>query len=217
MPDSIRENAIRLLEETKGKTIVAATKYVGLAEIRELYEAGINNVGENRVNDFLAKKEALSDIKLVWHFIGSLQTNKVAKMINEIDCLHSLDRLSLAEEIQKRRIEVLPCFIEVHISPEDSKSGVRPKDLRDFCEKVAKYDKIKVIGLMGMAPLTDDTGKIRNSFALLARLRDDLRSKKIPGVDCNYLSMGMSDDYRIAMSEGATHLRLGRILYRNGE
>jgi len=217
MSTIITENAKRLLQETKGRTIVAATKYVGPDEIRELYEAGITNAGENRVTDFLAKKASLTDIPVTWHFIGSLQTNKVAKVINEIDCLHSLDRLNLAEEIQKRRKDPLPCFIEVHISPEPSKSGVMPKDLFDLCEKLAKYDKIKIIGLMGMAPLTTDTEKIRSSFALLAKLREEVDRKAIPGVECRYLSMGMSDDYKIAMEEGATHLRLGRILYRNEE
>ena len=210
---SIRQNAEHLLEETKGHTLVAATKYVGPPKMRELYAGGIRDFGENRVGDFLEKKEALSDLGGVsWHFIGHLQSKKVKRMINEIDMLHSLDHASLLGEIQKRRKKVLPCFVEVNISGESSKYGLSPEDVYAFCERALAYDKINIVGLMGMAPHTDDDEPIRKSFELLRRTRDDIRDRLIPS--CEYLSMGMSNDYHIAMDVGATHLRVGSVLFK---
>lgn len=210
---SIKHNAERLLEETKGRTLVAATKYVGPEAMRQLYEGGIRNFGENRVKEFLKKKEALDDLDGVkWHFIGHLQSKKVKRMIDAIDMLHSLDHASLLKEIQKRRETPLPCFVEVNISGESSKYGLDESDLREFCEKAMKYDKINIVGLMGMAPYTEDEKTIRDSFMRLRQLRDDIRDHLIPS--CTKLSMGMSNDYKIAMDVGATHLRIGSILFK---
>ncbi len=210
---SIKHNAERLLEETQGRTLVAATKYVGPDDMRQLYEGGIRDFGENRVNDFLKKKEALDDLDgVAWHFIGHLQSKKVKQMINAIDMLHSLDHASLLKEIEKRRETPLPCFVEVNISGESSKYGLDESELRAFCEKALNYDKINIVGLMGMAPYTDDEKPIRDSFMRLRQLRDDIRDHLIPS--CTKLSMGMSNDYKIAMDVGATHLRIGSILFK---
>lgn len=214
---NIRANVEKVQKEITSQTIVAATKYVTFPAIRELYDAGIRHVGENRVHDFLEKKAKLGDLDLTWHFIGVLQSNKVKQVINEIDYLHSLDRMSLANEIQKYRFQPLSCFVEVHITDETTKSGISPDAVIDFCINLAKCDKIVVVGLMGMAPLTKDEASIRNSFSLLQSLQKQILSLNLQHAPCQFLSMGMSNDYRIAIEYGATHLRLGSILFQEGE
>ncbi|MGE0003057.1 MAG: YggS family pyridoxal phosphate-dependent enzyme [Candidatus Izemoplasmatales bacterium] len=209
---SIASNVAEVRQRLSGQTIVAATKYVGATPMRELYQAGIRDFGENRVKDFLEKKAELSDLEVTWHFIGHLQSNKVKQVINEIDVLHSLDRMSLADEIQKYRQTPLPCFLEVHISDEDSKAGLPISEVRNFALKIANHDKIQVIGLMGMASLSFDEELLRRQFQSLKQLADELERD---GFGKMYLSMGMSNDFEIAASVGATHVRLGSILFGN--
>jgi pyridoxal phosphate enzyme (YggS family) len=205
----------QLLEEIEDQQIIAATKYVGVEEIQELVELGIKNIGENRVDAFLDKYEVLHDLDINWHFIGHLQSKKVKKVINKIDYLHSLDRLSLADEIMKYRKLPLKCFIEVNISEEQSKYGLNVRDVYSFCEKLLNYDKIHIVGLMGMAELTSEETVITEQFTKLSNLKNELNEKL--NLNIQYLSMGMSNDYKIAIKCGATHLRLGSILFRNGE
>ena len=205
-------NVLKLLEEIDSQIIVAATKYVEADDILELVELGINNIGENRVEAFLEKFSLLHDLDIIWHFIGHLQSKKVKKIINNIDYLHSLDRESLAQEIQKHRKLPLKCFIEVNISDESSKYGLNVNDVYSFCENLKSYDKIHIVGLMGMAKLTDDLQEIKKEFKKLVELKKELNSKL--NLNVEFLSMGMTNDYKIAIEEGATHLRLGSILFR---
>jgi hypothetical protein len=197
------------------RVLIAATKYADPSMIRELFASGVADMGENRVQALLEKQEALADLPIRWHFIGHLQTNKVAKMINRIETLHSLDSLRLAEEIQRWRKTPLACFVEVNISGESTKNGVGPEEVSDFVEKLGEYDKIKVVGLMGMAADTADTEVIRGAFLHLRELRDDIRRRGLSHAPCEGLSMGMSHDFPIAVQCGATHVRLGSILFRN--
>ncbi len=195
----------------QGVRIVMASKYLDADGIRAFYEAGIRDFGESRVEHFLKKAPLLEDLPFRRHFLGTLQTKKVKKIINRIDCLHSLDRPKLAKEIEKRRHEPLDCFVQVNISAESQKHGVAPAELENFLDHVRDLEKVRVIGLMGMAELTDDEERIREQFALLRRLRDEARTSY---PDIRELSMGMSGDYELALAEGATILRLGRILLR---
>ncbi len=208
-----KANVIKIQDEVESQSIVAATKYVGVEEISELVDLGINNIGENRAEAFLDKYLVLHDLDIIWHFIGHLQSKKVKKVINQIDYLHSLDRVSLADEIQKYRKLPLKCFLEVNISEESSKYGLKPEEVIDFCQKITYYDKINVVGLMGMAELTDNQEVIENQFNVLVGLKEELNNKL--NLNLEYLSMGMSNDYKIAIKCGATHLRLGSILFRN--
>lgn len=192
--------------------IVAATKYFTAEEMREIYHQGISHFGENRVSDFLAKKEALQDLAITWHFIGTLQRKKVKKCINEIDFLHSLDHYSLAEEIQKRRETPLKCFLQVNISKEDTKHGLALKDVIPFIEQIKDFDQIDLIGLMGMAEHTDNENAIHAQFQKLNDLQ--LEIKKKLSLNLNQLSIGMSNDYRIAIKHNATFLRLGSVLFK---
>ncbi len=190
-------------------TIVMASKYLEIHDFQQFIDAGIRDFGENRDTAFIQKKEALSSSNITWHFIGTLQTKKVKNIINDIAVLHTLDRLKLALEIEKYRDTVLPCFIQVNISSEPQKHGINAEEVSDFLNSLAPLKKINVIGLMGMAEDTHDQNIIDAQFKVLTALKTQLQSK-YPNL--NDLSMGMSQDYIIALKHGATHLRLGRIL-----
>ncbi|MFW5794666.1 MAG: YggS family pyridoxal phosphate-dependent enzyme [Bacillota bacterium] len=207
------KNLTYLKSKMSNQTLVAVTKYVGDKEINSLLSYGINNLGENRVKLFLEKYNKHQDKAIIWHFIGHLQSKKVKKLINNIDYLHSLDRMSLANEIQKRREKPLPCFLEVNIANDPNKYGLKPENVLDFYNKIKEYDKIKVIGFMGMAKHTDDENTIRNNFNVLLKLRDKF-NKEFEDNKVTNLSMGMSNDFEIAIEMGATHLRIGSFLFK---
>ncbi len=194
--------------------VVAATKYVDSFEMKKLLKNGINNFGENRVDSFLKKYEELKDEKdIIWHFIGHLQRNKAKDVINKIDVLESLDSLELAKIIEEKRETPLDCFIEVSINLEESKNGVSYKEIDSFVEQILKYQKINLVGFMMMAIKNDEADDILKQFKALAYLKQRVENKfniKIP-----YLSMGMSDDYIQAIKANTTHIRLGRILWKN--
>jgi pyridoxal phosphate enzyme (YggS family) len=192
--------------------VVAATKYFTSEEMRELYNTGINHFGENRVELLLAKQAELADLEITWHLIGTLQTKKAKKILNTIDYLHSLDTIKLALEIQKRRIEPLNCFIQVNISSEESKHGLSPHSVIDFIKELKTLDKINIIGLMGMAELTKDEEIISQEFQKLNDLQ--LLIKKELDIELLELSIGMSNDYLIALKHNATFLRLGSVLFK---
>ena len=151
-------------------------------------------------------------VDAIWHFIGNVQSRKVKEIINQIDYLHSVDRMSIVKEIQKRANHTVDCFVQVNVSGEASKSGVTPDELESFIEEVAAYDKIRIIGLMTMAPFTEDMDEIRTVFRSLRELRDGISAKNLPHAPCTQLSMGMSNDFIIAIEEGATHVRIGTAL-----
>ena len=192
-------------------TLVAATKYVDAIEINKMLDAGITNFGENRVSDFLNKYEYFKDNKNIhWHFIGHLQRNKAKKVINLIEYLHSLDSLELAREIEKYRETPLNVFVEVSINLEENKNGVPYYELKDFIKKLLIYKKINLVGLMMMTVKESDDKD--NQFAKLYKLKTEI--EKELNIPIPYLSMGMSDDYLLAIKEKATHIRLGRILFK---
>ena len=200
---SIKENVQNIKNNLDNEIIVAATKYVDIFEMEELIKCNILNFGENKVESFLKKYEHFKD-SVSWHFIGHLQRNKARKVVNKIDYLHSLDSIELAEILNKYLEKPLKCFIQVNISFEEQKSGINPNNLEEFIEKLKKYDKIEIVGLMGMAKDTDNELEIEESFKLL-------NSLKKPGM---VLSMGMSNDYLIAKKIGTNFVRLGSILFK---
>lgn len=194
-------------------TLVAATKYGDVTDLKQLYEAGVSNFGENRVDAFLDKYEALKDLDISWHFIGHLQRNKAHLIIDKIKYLHSLDSLELAEFINKKRATPLDCFVEVSVNLEENKNGVPYYEVKDFIKKALSYPNINIVGLMMMAKADSSNNSLHEQFKKLKDLQKEIQNEfKIP---LPYLSMGMSDDYLIAIEEGATHIRLGRILFDN--
>lgn len=192
--------------------VVAATKYFTSTQMRDLFNTGISHFGENRIEALLEKKQDLNDLDITWHHIGTLQTKKVKKVINEVSYLHSLDNLKLAIEVNKRRIDVIKCFIQVNISSEESKHGLNTDEVIPFIKSLNDLDKIEVIGLMGMAELTSDKDVINAEFQklndLLIQIKEELN------IDLKELSIGMSNDYLIALKHNATFLRLGSVLFK---
>jgi PLP dependent protein len=192
-------------------TVVAVTKEISAARTSAVLDAHLKHLGENRPEALLEKQEMIQS-GAIWHFIGNVQSRKVKEIINRIDYLHSVDRMSLVKEIQKRANQTVDCFVQVNVSGEASKSGVTPGELDRFIEEAAAYDKVRIIGLMTMAPFTVDMDTIRAVFRSLRELRDGVSAKKLPHAPCTQLSMGMSNDFIIAIEEGATHVRIGTAL-----
>lgn len=192
-------------------TLIAVTKSVGPDVANALYAEGIRDFGENRPEGLLEKVEQLPpDAK--FHFIGSLQTRKVRQIIDHVAAIHSLDRLSLAEEIDKRAQGVIDCFVQVNISGEASKHGLEKEEVIPFIENCKQYPHVRIIGLMTMAPFTEDETVIRETFRNLRQLRNDVAGLAYPHAPCTELSMGMSNDYTLAIEEGASFVRIGTVL-----
>lgn len=191
--------------------IVAVTKSVSVQRAQEAVNAGLHHLGENRPEGLQDKKEAIQS-NATWHFIGSLQSRKVKQVIDKIDVLHSLDRISLAEEIQKRANKTVDCFVQVNVSGEEAKHGISIDDIDSFITALEPYDKIRVIGLMTMAPNTENEQVVRSVFSRLKDAQQNIVQNKYPYAPCTELSMGMSNDYVIAIEEGATYVRIGTAL-----
>ncbi|MDO7863492.1 YggS family pyridoxal phosphate-dependent enzyme [Brochothrix thermosphacta] len=191
--------------------LVAVTKTVSSDVIEELYALGQRHFGENRADAISAKHDVLNERypDIAWHFIGSLQTRKVKDILPFVSYIHSLDRLSLAKEISKRADRVIDCFIEVNVSGEDSKHGLVPEDVVSFIEKLQEYQNINIIGLMTMAPFTSNDDELKNVFSNLKTIQEDVMKQNFEWAPCTELSMGMSNDYPIAISAGATFVRVG--------
>lgn len=221
---SIRENLERIKNEIEqicteqGRDpesvhVVAVTKYVSVERTKEAIEAGVQHIGENRT-DGMNKKQEEIEKECTWHFIGTLQSRKVKEVINNIDYLHSLDRMSLAKEVDKRLDDgkVLNCFVQVNVSGEETKSGLSPDEVIPFIKELEKYKGIRVVGLMTMAPFYEDPEQTRPIFRKLRELRDRVHALNLPHAPCTELSMGMSNDYIVALEEGATFIRIGSSL-----
>ena len=194
-----------------GINIIAVTKQVGVERTQEAVDAGVRHLGENRPEGLALKLQSM-DADVSWHYIGNLQTRKVKDVVNNIDYLHSLDRMSLAKEIQKRAEKPLKCFVQVNVSDEESKSGILPAETLEFVRSLSAFDRIQVVGLMTMAPNTSDSSLIRNVFKELKSLQLQVAAEKMEHAPCTECSMGMSNDYVIAAQEGATFVRIGTAL-----
>ena len=222
----VTKNVNEVLEDIKKYSknpekvkLVAVTKYpnVGRPELEELMENSILNFGENRVQVLEAKRELMDDVKdkIHWNFIGNLQKNKVKYIIDYVCMIHSVNKLSLAQEIDKRaaacgrKIDVL---IEINLSGEDSKEGYDLDEFYKELPEIIKLENINIKGLMTMAPHVTDEDKIRASFRKLREIKDELNEKYFNG-QLTELSMGMSHDYKIALEEGSTIIRIGTKLY----
>ncbi len=208
---SIEQACKQVGRDRSNVQIIAVTKYVSIDRTIEAVEAGITHLGESRDDGLLKKWDELNQ-KVAWHFIGSLQTKKVKKIIDKVDYIHSLDRLSLAEEIHKRSSKQINCFVQVNVSGEESKHGIHSDEVIDFIHKLKDFPNIRVVGLMTMAPFTEDQQVIRECFRNLRLLSLDVQALTLPFAPCLELSMGMSNDFEIAVEEGATFLRIGTSL-----
>ncbi|MFN2746141.1 YggS family pyridoxal phosphate-dependent enzyme [Bacillus sp. z60-18] len=213
--DRINEACIKAGRTPDEISVIAVTKYVSPERAQEALDAGIRHLGENRDTGLLHKLDALKDSEPVWHFIGTLQTRKVKAIIDHVSYIHSLDRLSLADEIQKRAKKPVDCFVQVNTSLESSKHGMTKEEVLPFVKKLSAYENIRIAGLMTMAPFTDDEEAIRSCFRQLRELAGEVRRLDQWNAPCDELSMGMSNDFTIAVEEGATFVRIGSSLVGN--
>ncbi|SDB87739.1 hypothetical protein SAMN05421734_10292 [Pelagirhabdus alkalitolerans] len=195
-------------------TLIAVTKYVTIEQTEEVFHSGLYHLAENRVEGFQKKHEALTSDAINWHYVGELQSRKVKKIIDDVDYFHALDRASVAKEINKRASQPINCFVQVNVSGEESKSGQTPEDTIPFIKSLEHYPNVKIVGLMTMAPYTNDQSVLRQTFKDLRKLRDDVKALDLSHAPCDFLSMGMSNDYTIAIEEGATHIRIGSELVK---
>jgi pyridoxal phosphate enzyme (YggS family) len=195
--------------------LMAVSKTVPPERIREALDAGITWFGENYVQEAREKIPAI-DQNASWHMIGHLQTNKVKYVVHLFDWIHSVDRLELAKELDKRAAQnqrTLKVLIEVNVSGEASKNGMEPSRVLEFVRQISVLPNLSVQGLMTMPPYSDNPEDARPFFIALRRLRDEIASENIPGVQMKELSMGMTDDFEVAIEEGATIIRVGRAIF----
>lgn len=213
-------NNIAITSKKKGRTaedisLVCVTKQIPVESINEALDNGINIIGEARVSEALSKKEVLQkDIK--WHLIGHLQSRKAKEAVKVFDLIHSIDTVKLAKEIDNRARainKVQNILLEVNISEEESKYGFKPEYILSNINEIAALSNIKVQGLMTMAPLTEDENIIRPVFRGLKNLFDRIKDRNIAGIQMKYLSMGMSQDYIIAIEEGSNMVRIGSAIF----
>lgn len=214
----ITQNIARAAEKSGRKyediTLLAATKTVDVEVINHAIEAGVSFIGENRVQEFLSKYEQYNPVNM--HFIGHLQTNKVKDIIDKVSLIHSVDSYRLAEEISRQAVKrniIVNILLEINIGDEQSKSGFEYDEAVAAVEKIAKLGGIKIKGLMAIPPICASPDENRPYFAKMKKLFIDIGSKKIDNSSMDILSMGMSDDYQVAIEEGATMVRLGTALF----
>ena len=196
--------------------LVAVSKTVLPDRIRAVYDAGLRDFGENRVQEANAKRAALSDLTVTWHLIGHLQTNK-AKLARELfHRVHSLDSLRLAEKLDQAAVssgDRLPVLLEVNLGEEQTKSGVREQDVLALAEQVVRLRTLELSGLMVLPPFFEDPEQARPFFRRLRELARTIESASLPGVSMRELSMGMSHDFEVAIEEGATMVRVGTAIF----
>ena len=213
---AIKENVKTLLEELPdGVELVGAAKGRTAREIGEAIDAGLKIVGENYIQDtVLVQKSVKKDVE--WHFIGHLQRNKVKKAVGIFNMIESLDSLRLAEEIDKRCREigkVMPVLVEVNSGREEQKFGVLPEDVEELVREVSSLPNIKIMGLMTMGPRFGNPEDSRPYFIKTREIFEKIKRLNLPNVEMRYLSMGMTNSYRIALEEGANMVRIGTKIF----
>lgn len=202
------ENAAKRAGRPPGSVqLLAVTKTVSVDHIREALACGVTRIAENRLQEALAKRELLASVKLSWHFIGHLQTNKAKKVVENFDCVHSVDRVELAEALARQVFNraPLPVLIEVKLQEEQNKSGISERDLPALVSAVRALQSLDLRGLMAIPPPVDDPEQARPYFQRLRMLAEDLGLSE--------LSMGMTHDFEVAVEEGATMVRIGTGLF----
>ena len=209
--ERIQEACRRAGRDRSEVTLIAVSKTKPAEVLKEAYDLGILVFGENKVQELTEKYEVLpKDIR--WHMIGHLQTNKVKYIADKVELIHSVDSLKLAETIEKeaaKRNRTIDILVEVNVAEEESKFGLKVEEVIPFIEKVAGFSHINVRGLMTIAPFVENPEKNRSVFADLRKLSVDITEKNIDNVNVSILSMGMTNDYEVAIEEGATMVRVG--------
>ncbi|AQS58331.1 YggS family pyridoxal phosphate-dependent enzyme [Desulforamulus ferrireducens] len=212
MKNQIARAAEKAGRDVNDIRLIAVSKTVNAARVQEAVDAGICDLGENRVQELMDKYPLVEGAR--WHLIGHLQTNKVKYIVGKVALVHSLDRWSLALELDKRAREagvVIPVLVQVNVAGEETKFGLAVPEVRDFVTEAAALTGISIEGLMTIAPLVENPEEVRPVFRELKRISEGL--KDIPGVRMEQLSMGMSNDFAVAIEEGATMIRIGTAIF----
>lgn len=216
---SIKENIEKIRANLPpGVKLVAVIKNVSLPQIFEAIEAGVTDLGENKIQEALSRADIIRQKypRATLHLIGHLQRNKVRQALDTFAIIQSVDSRRLAEEIAKRAARPVPILIEVNTAGDETKYGVSPDQAETLIRFASELKNIKVQGLMTMGPLVGGGEGARESFRRLKSLSQEIKGLKLPGVEMKYLSMGMTDDYNIALEEGANLIRIGRGIFREG-
>jgi len=215
--ERIAAAAARSVRPAEQVRLIGVTKYVNADLARVLVEAGVTELGESRPQELWSKVEALADLPVRWHMIGHLQRNKVKRTLESVALIHSVDSLRLLQEINvhaaSRPTPVVDVLLEANISGDAAKHGFRPEEIEPLLPEIAKLKHVAVMGLMTMSGLESTRDETRREFAALRELRDKIGITPAPNMALNELSMGMSDDYEIAIEEGATMVRVGSALF----
>ena len=211
----IKKAALRADRNPEEIKLVAVTKTATIEQIEEAIKAGVKIIGESKVQEAKEKYQIITaDIE--WHLVGRLQTNKVKYAVEIFDCIHSIDSIKLAKEIDKRSLQfgkITNVLVEVNVSGEETKCGIKPEEVEPFLKEISKFSRIRVRGLMTIAPIVEDKEEVRPYFRKLRELSKEIKSKNIKNVRMDYLSMGMSEDFEIAIEEGANMVRIGRGIF----
>lgn len=209
--ENIEESCKGANRSSNSVRLIAVTKTYGVDVINEAIDCGVLDIGENRVQEIMEKYDSVKPVR--WHLIGHLQKNKVKYIIDKVEMIHSVDSFDLAKEIDKQAKKVgkvQKVLLEVNVSGEESKFGIVPKDCPELCRKIAEeFENVKIEGLMTVAPFTDDEKLLENVFRGLKALSGEIAEMNMPNVDMKELSMGMTNDYPLAVSCGATMVRVG--------
>ncbi len=206
----------RVDRDPAGVKLIGVSKMVPIERIREGVEAGLKSLGENYVQEALEKIEALREFQISWHFIGHLQSNKAKMVVEGFDLIHTVDRKSLAKELNRRarqQDKIIPVLLQVNVGQEETKSGTSSEEVGALFQYVSSLDALKVKGLMTLPPYLEDPEEVRPYFRQLRNLLDQLQQQASSPEDLTELSMGMSHDFEVAIEEGATLIRVGTALF----
>ncbi|HIV35292.1 MAG TPA: YggS family pyridoxal phosphate-dependent enzyme [Candidatus Blautia intestinigallinarum] len=211
----IEEACKRSNRDPKEVTLIAVSKTKPVEMLQEVYDAGARNFGENKVQEIMDKYDHLPQ-DIHWHMIGHLQRNKVKYIVDKVQMIHSVDSLRLAETIDKeakKKNVTVPILIEVNVAEEDSKFGLSLEEVTALAEEISKLSNVRVCGLMTVAPFVEDPEENREVFRSLKKLSVDIAAKNINNVTMSVLSMGMTNDFEVAVEEGATMVRVGTAIF----
>ena len=212
----IREVCSRCGRNPEDVLLLGVSKTFGIDSVRDAIDAQLFDFGENYAQEFLEKRSQITDERVRWHFIGHLQSNKVKYIAEHVHLIHSVDNDRLAEELQKRGERMgrsLDVLVEVHTTDEATKYGIPPEGTPDLVKRIARFNQVRVQGLMTMGPFSDDPDDSRPSFQQLTSLRDKIVREGIENVSMRHLSMGMTHDFEVAIEEGSTIVRIGTAIF----
>jgi len=218
--ERIENAALRSGRDPSEVKLVVASKYANVQEMEELFLLGVRDFGENRAQDLIRKSEHFKGKPITWHFIGRIQTNKVKYIVPRCELIHSVWRVEELEEIEKRATKInkiQKILIEVNVFGEESKAGLSVESVEEFLKTCQKFDHVEVLGFMTMAPYVEDPEEVRWGFRELRKLRDELSQRFSGNIKLKELSMGMSNDFEVAIEEGATMVRIGSAIFEGGK